>query len=105
MTNYNNANMWRGVFMGGLDVNDLSNQTIWNMYPYMSGIRKSEIGDEPGAIIRVEEDEEEDFIQRLERLDRLDTNVMHWNTTDRNYEINMEQTYDSDSETVVLEYE
>lgn len=134
LNNYKNyANIWRGNCMGGLDVNILSNQTIWNMYPYMSGVRKSQIGDEHGAIIEDEEDDEEDFIQRLE-LDLSNINTAdayddedEGNTTPILHYYNEEQAYlnlerreplhhvdrdyereindDSDSETVVLEYE
>ena len=121
LNNYKNyANIWRGNCMGGLDVNVLSNQTIWNMYPYMSGVRKSQIGDEPDAIIEDEEDDEEDFIQRLEHeLSSMNTahaeneNDNEWNKPMPMY-YNEEGGYyyereinddDSDSETVVLEYE
>lgn len=116
--NYKNfADIWRGNYMGGLDVNNLNSETIWRMYPYMFGVRKSQIGDEPGAII--EDEEEEDIVQHLER-----SNIMHWNDDEHYYDqdvdepfdpyegeeqehhvVEMNQYYDSDSETVVLDFE
>jgi hypothetical protein len=46
---YEQERMWRGVFFGGFDVNQMNNESIWRMYPYMCGVKKSEIGDEPDA--------------------------------------------------------
>ena len=37
---------WRGKSKGGGDINELSEGTIEAMYPYMTGVKKSEIGDE-----------------------------------------------------------
>ena len=35
----------RGNPMGGWDINDLCEESIWHLYPYMVGVKKSEIGD------------------------------------------------------------
>jgi hypothetical protein len=48
---YSRNGMWRGEVFGGLDVNILDDESIWRMYPYMYGVKKSEIGDESGADI------------------------------------------------------
>jgi len=47
LTTYLDKGLWRGVLVSpGLDINDFKNETIWQQYPYMSGVKKSEIGDE-----------------------------------------------------------
>ena len=43
----------RGIPYGGWDINDLGEESIVEMYPYMTGVKASEIGD-------VEDSEEED---------------------------------------------
>lgn len=44
----------RGTHCGGWDINDLSDQNIVIMYPYMVGIKKIEIGDEENQEIQEE---------------------------------------------------
>lgn len=52
LNHYENIQQWRGNPMGGWNINDLCEGSIIHMYPYMVGVKKSEIGDE-------EEQEEE----------------------------------------------
>lgn len=47
---YEQSNIQRGVLIApGIDVGQLENSTIWQQYPYMYGVKKSEIGDNPNA--------------------------------------------------------
>lgn len=42
---YEFINDWRGNSSGGCDINDLNEESIVRMFPYMAGVKKSEIGD------------------------------------------------------------
>ena len=58
--------IWRGVLIApGSDINELENLTIWQQYPYMYGIKKTEIGDEEEANVTYNcieaDDENQDY--------------------------------------------
>lgn len=50
LRNYLYNKLWRGCLMApGLSVDMLEDNDMWSQYPYMSGVKKIEIGDEEGA--------------------------------------------------------
>lgn len=59
LDHYKNSKEWRGNPMGGWDINDLDISSIHQMYPYMIGVNKSEIGDDDyDDNLRQEEEQE-----------------------------------------------
>ncbi len=79
LRNYIETGELRGNLVApGLSVNMLRNEDIWAQYPYMYGVKKSEIGDEEGAEVT----DEGINLERLEHAIRSTEEEMLGETSD-----------------------
>lgn len=75
LQNYADSNQPRGYLVwGGLNIEYLNNEDIWNMYPYMYGVKKSEIGDEEDAEVTDEGFDLEKLTEAILVAEEVSTN-------------------------------